>query len=194
MDTKPTRPQADEPSPPLRFDDLRSAAGNEQLLETVRSSLMADIGDRLRYVRGRRPRGEVAGWLCVHENTIGKIERGEAMPDCAQLMVLAAMFQRPLLWLLGYEEPEPVDPVQEPKPRYSLVPPPRLKLLKECEELVRKTLADRGIEISEERQERLVWGTYEMSIDAGAASAASMEVLLMVALSAEEAGASAPRL
>lgn len=46
----------------------------------------------------------VAQWLCVHENTIGKIERGESMPDAMQLLQLAAGFGRTLGWLLGADE------------------------------------------------------------------------------------------
>jgi hypothetical protein len=77
---------------------VMSAAPDAQDLD-VEGLLMQQIGARLREARGLRPRGEMADLLAVHENTIGKLERGESVPDAIQLLLYAQHTGRPLLWL-----------------------------------------------------------------------------------------------
>lgn len=95
-------------------NQLVTAAGNAELVAALRQALAADVGDRVREARGAVPRATVAHWLCVHENTIGKIERGESMPDAVQLLQLAAGFGRTAGWLLGQDEPPPSFPAVQP--------------------------------------------------------------------------------
>lgn len=125
VDTKPsTRAEAREPearcvdpgstAKSRHALELRAALGNTSLLAALRQALASDVGDRVREARGALPRATVAHWLCVHENTIGKIERGESMPDAVQLLQLAAGFGRTAGWLLGEEEAPPTFPQVQP--------------------------------------------------------------------------------
>lgn len=112
MNTKAGAHRVAEPTPPWSSVDvilgqkdvstlLREAAGHADQLAALRPALAADVGERLRQARGATSRATVAAWLGVHENTIGKIERGESMPDAVQLLQLAAMLSKPVTWLLG---------------------------------------------------------------------------------------------
>lgn len=65
--------------------------------------VIQQIGGRLREARGIRSRTDMAELLGVHENTIGKMERGESVPDAIQLLLYAHHTGRPVLWLLGQD-------------------------------------------------------------------------------------------
>lgn len=80
---------------------LVSASAEEGELQAVRSTLATGLGERVRLARGRQPRAALARALCVHENTIGKIERGESVPDVLQLAQIAGLYEKPLSWFLG---------------------------------------------------------------------------------------------
>lgn len=89
-------------------EDWRTAAeGN--LLESVREAAANVIGSRLRAARegiGSK-RSEFCKLLQIHENTLAKMERGESLPDAVQLVQIAALTGRQVLWLLGGGEQEP---------------------------------------------------------------------------------------
>lgn len=65
-----------------------------------RDEYAAALGDRIRQVRGRTTREELAGRLNLHVNTLGKFERGISMPDAFTLVTLAAQLQCSPQWLL----------------------------------------------------------------------------------------------
>lgn len=88
-------------------DDWRTAAeGN--LLESMREGAANVIGSRLRAAREgiSSKRSEFSKLLQIHENTLAKMERGESLPDAVQLLQIAALTGRQVLWLLGGGEHE----------------------------------------------------------------------------------------
>jgi len=86
-------------------DLLRKSSNNAQMLAAIREALAVRLGQRIREARGMTSRGLMAGNLGVHENTVGKMERGETLPDAVQLQHIAAMTGRSVAWLLGIEMP-----------------------------------------------------------------------------------------
>lgn len=80
---------------------LINASSEEDELAAVRAVLAVSMGERIRQARGKLTRAQVASWLCVHENTVGKMERGESVPDAMQLAQIAGIVQKPITWFLG---------------------------------------------------------------------------------------------
>jgi phage repressor protein C with HTH and peptisase S24 domain len=104
-----TKSDAAAPLPPERepFPEGEAIWHTAALLESERDALHDTVafrlGERLREARRSRPRTWVAALLGLHENTIGKFERGENMPDAFQLCLLAQVLECSVLWLLGID-------------------------------------------------------------------------------------------
>lgn len=58
------------------------------------------LGDRIRVCRGDMARKDFAERLGVHLNTIGKLERGETLPDAAQLIQIAEISGHSVQWIV----------------------------------------------------------------------------------------------
>lgn len=71
------------------------------------------LGQRLQDARGSAFRRTVAYEMGVHENTLGKWERGESVPDFLHLQAIARVLGRPLSYFFGQ------DGVAEPEQRGS---------------------------------------------------------------------------
>lgn len=71
----------------------------QQVSESQR--LAVQLGQRLREARGPTARADLALALGVHENTIGKFERGDSVPDAVQLLQLARITGQSVDWLIG---------------------------------------------------------------------------------------------
>lgn len=89
-------------------DDWRAAVDGN-LLEPMRDGAANAIGSRIRAAREgiSSKRAEFCRLLQIHENTLAKMERGESLPDAVQLMQIAALTGRQVIWLLGGGLQEP---------------------------------------------------------------------------------------
>lgn len=63
------------------------------------------LGERIRSCRGTANRAWFAERLGVHVNTVGKLERGETLPDAFMAMKIAEVGQRSVQWLVTGTEP-----------------------------------------------------------------------------------------
>lgn len=88
--------------------EWRAATGSN-LLESVRDGAANVIGSRIRTAREgvNSKRAEFCKLLQIHENTLAKMERGESLPDAVQLMQIAALTDRSVMWLLGGSQQPP---------------------------------------------------------------------------------------
>lgn len=87
-------------------------------VENVRRALLRYLGGRIREARTQSEMSlpKLAKLLDVHENTLGKMERGISLPDAMQLLQIAALTGKTVPWLLG--APEQATPVAgDPVPR-----------------------------------------------------------------------------
>lgn len=80
------------------MDTLKGAEDPQD--ERGRDAYAAALGDRIRQVRGRMAREELAARLGLHVNTLGKFERGVSVPDAFTLVRLASELQVSAEWLL----------------------------------------------------------------------------------------------
>lgn len=78
----------------------------------LRDAEAVQLGQRIQDARGTTKRAVVATSVGVHENTFGKWERGETVPDVLQLLRIAAVlgkrveyFLAPLVGSMAAEEP-----------------------------------------------------------------------------------------
>lgn len=85
------------------IDFWRDASASAEAFERVRYTAGVILGDKLAQARkaAKMTRETVAARLRVHENTVGKIERGDTVPDALQLAQFAAMYSKPMARLLG---------------------------------------------------------------------------------------------
>lgn len=67
------------------------------------------LGERIRILRGKRSRQELADLIGVHVNTVGKFERGASMPDAFLLNRLCAVSGRSIEWLVSGTEASGMD-------------------------------------------------------------------------------------
>lgn len=95
------------------------------------------LGHRIEGARGVMPRRLLAGELDVHENTLGKWERGETVPNALQLQQIAKVLQRHVEDLLG-ETPR----CQEERARYKVTPAKRATRARRDGEVVYVPLFD----------------------------------------------------
>lgn len=84
----------------------RAIAGEPEVGVQIADAYAQAVGRRIAEARkaiGMKNREELARLLQVHENTLGKIERGETMADALQLVRIAAITARPVMWFIGDE-------------------------------------------------------------------------------------------
>lgn len=76
--------------------------------ETV--GFAVELGHRIRTMRGKRSRQDLADAVGVHVNTLGKFERGESMPDALLIRRLCSVTGRAIEWLITGEDDGGMDP------------------------------------------------------------------------------------
>lgn len=62
------------------------------------------LGERIREVRGKRSRADLANKLHIHVNTLGKFERGESMPDALLVNRICTITGHSVEWLVTGRE------------------------------------------------------------------------------------------
>lgn len=67
----------------------------------VRDAEAVQLGQRIQDARSTTKRAVVANSVGVHENTFGKWERGETVPDVLQLLRIAAVLGKPVEYFLA---------------------------------------------------------------------------------------------
>jgi transcriptional regulator with XRE-family HTH domain len=98
-----------------RVSDVDAAAGYR---DPVSHSYAVSLGERIRTLRGKMTRAELAGHLGVHVNTVGKFERGDSMPDAFLVHRMCALKGACIEWLItghdraGAEPPRSVQAVE----------------------------------------------------------------------------------
>jgi phage repressor protein C with HTH and peptisase S24 domain len=86
--------------PRIRFgvDDESERLAMESL------SYCTSVGERIKIARGAITRDEFSSMLGVHKNTLGKLERGETLPDAAVIKRICIIGKRTPAWLIGLDE------------------------------------------------------------------------------------------
>ncbi|MBN8486381.1 MAG: helix-turn-helix transcriptional regulator [Burkholderiales bacterium] len=152
--------------------------GEDKRVEELRR----EIGARIRKARGRDvSRKTLASWIGMHENTVAKMERGEAVLDAAELATVARNLRTSPEWLLYGVEVAPTKalPTSEPEAQYAAKAPlvPHA-LLGRCLDAIEGELQSRGKQFDGERRIRLAWALMEMSRAAGVVNAQAVGPLV----------------
>jgi transcriptional regulator with XRE-family HTH domain len=93
-----THKRGEEPSP---VSDAEALAYRD----VVADAYAAALGERIRALRGKMTRAELAGHLGVHVNTVGKFERGDSMPDAFLVHRMCALKGASIEWLItGHDQ------------------------------------------------------------------------------------------
>lgn len=73
------------------------------------------LGVRIRTLRGKRPRQDLADDLRVHVNTLGKFERGDSLPDAMLIDRLCALTGASIEWVVTGRETSAFEPARNVK-------------------------------------------------------------------------------
>jgi phage repressor protein C with HTH and peptisase S24 domain len=84
----------------LEVEPERTLTSTEPTASEQASAYSHALGERIRLCRGTKNRKEFGEALHLHVNTIGKLERGETLPDAFTLLKIAEFGGRSVQWLL----------------------------------------------------------------------------------------------